>query len=229
VSACPPHAADDVAQQILAHGFTGMYLDANAIAPRRAVRMSQTMTAAGVAFVDGGIIGGPAWKPGTTWLYLSGPRADDIAACFSAGPLETRIIGADPGRASALKMCYAGYTKGTTALLCATLAAAQQLGVREDLYRQWSSDDPKFTEDGERRVRQASLKAWRFIGEMEEIAATFRDVGLPGEFHEAAALLYGRLAPFKTVRTMPALDEVLTAVARPKAPAAWFRPPGREP
>ena len=107
VSVCPPHAAETVAQQVLAHGFTGMYLDANAIAPQRAVHMSQAMAAAGIAFIDGGIIGVPAWTPGTTRLYLSGARADEIAACFSAGPLETRIIGVDAGRASALKMCFA--------------------------------------------------------------------------------------------------------------------------
>ncbi|HET8679006.1 MAG TPA: NAD(P)-binding domain-containing protein [bacterium] len=135
VSVCPPHAATGVAQAVLDHGFTGMYLDANAISPQRAIDMSRTMTAAGVAFVDGGIIGGPAWTPGETVLYLSGPRAGEITGCFSGGPLETRVIAGDAGKASALKMCFAAYTKGTTALLSAVVAAAEQLGVREDLYR----------------------------------------------------------------------------------------------
>ena len=210
VSVCPPHAAEIVAQQVLAHDFTGMYLDANAIAPQRAVRLSQMMTAEGITFVDGGIIGGPAWTPGTTRLYLSGPRADEIATCFSAGPLETCVIGVDAGKASALKMCFAAYTKGTTALLCAILATAEQLGVREELYRQWSEDDPDFAQQVIPRVRQVTAKAWRFVGEMEEIAATFRDVGLPGEFHAAAALLYRRLAPFKAAHETPTLEEVLT-------------------
>jgi 3-hydroxyisobutyrate dehydrogenase-like beta-hydroxyacid dehydrogenase len=212
VSVCPPHAAADVAQQTLDHGFTGMYLDANAIAPRRVVDMSRAMTAAGVTFVDGGIIGGPAWTPGTTRLYLSGPRAGEVAACFSAGPLETRIIGADAGKASALKMCYAAYSKGTTALLGAVLAAAEQLGVRGNLQRQWAGDDPAFANKVEQRLRQAAAKAWRFEGEMDEIAATFRDAGLPGEFHAAAALLYRRLAAFKAGQGAPALEELLTAL-----------------
>ncbi|MGQ0571899.1 MAG: NAD(P)-binding domain-containing protein, partial [Armatimonadota bacterium] len=82
VSVCPPDAADSVAQQVLAHAFDGVYLDANAIAPQRAVAMSQRMTAAGVAFVDGGIVGGPAWSAGTTRLCMSAPPAAEVAACF---------------------------------------------------------------------------------------------------------------------------------------------------
>lgn len=212
VSICPPHAAEEVAQQVQAQAFTGTYLEANAIAPQRAVRMSHTMTTAGITFVDGSIIGGPAWTPGTTHLYLSGPNADDIAACFAAGPLATHVIGIECGKASALKMCFAAYTKGTTALLCAILATAEQLGVRDALTQQWSLDDPHFAEQAGQRVRQVTTKAWRFAGEMEEIAATFRDAGLPGEFHRGAALIYRRLASFKTASGTPTLKEVLTAL-----------------
>src|SRR4029079_15202872 len=94
VSVCPPHAAEALAHQVLEAAFSGLYLDANAIAPQRAVRIGQAIAGAGATFVDGGIIGGPRWQPGSTWLYLSGPQAQDIAACFSAGPLETRVLGA---------------------------------------------------------------------------------------------------------------------------------------
>jgi len=220
VSVCPPHAAAAVARQILDHGFTGVYLDANAIAPRRVAEMSRAMTAAGVTFVDGGIIGGPAWTPGTTRLYLSGPHAEEVAACFFAGPLETQVIGFDVGKASALKMCYAAYTKGTTALLGAVLAAAEQLGVRRNLQQQWAGDDPDFARRVEQRLRQAAAKAWRFVSEMEEIATTFRDAGMPGEFHAAAALLYRRLAPFKAAQEAPGLGELLTALCEPGTGAA---------
>lgn len=223
VSVCPPHAADSVAQQVLEHGFRGVYLDANAIAPRRAAAMSRRMTAAGISFVDGGIIGGPAWTPGTTHLYLSGSRAGAVAACFWAGPLETQIIGDEAGRASALKMCYAAYTKGTTALLAAILATAEQLGVRDDLYRQWVRDDTDFAKQTEQRVRQAGAKAWRFIGEMEEIAATFRDAGLPGEFHIAAATVYRRLATLKAAQGDPAFEDVLTALQEMGSPLGQDR------
>ena len=107
VSVCPPHAAENMAERALTHGFTGLYLDANAISPQRVLRIEQKMTTAGVKFVDGGIIGGPAWEPGRTWLYLSGKEAETAAPLFSAGPLETEVIGSDIGKASALKMCFA--------------------------------------------------------------------------------------------------------------------------
>ncbi|HEU5102703.1 MAG TPA: DUF1932 domain-containing protein, partial [Roseiflexaceae bacterium] len=209
LSVCPPHAAEQVADQVLAAGFRGLYVDANAIAPERSVRIGEALTVAGASFVDGGIVGGPAWKAGGTWLYLAGPQAERVAACFSAGSLETHVLGATIGKASALKMCYAAYSKGTTALLCAILATAEDLGVRQDLARQWERDEPGFAEQSERRARQVTAKAWRFAGEMDEIAATFRAAGMPGEFHAAAAIIYRRLAQFKAAPATPALEDVL--------------------
>lgn len=212
VSVCPPHAAEDVAEQVLQHGFTGLYLDANAISPQRALRIEQKITAAGARFVDGGIIGGPAWEPGRTWLYLSGKEAETVASALSAGPLETEVIGDDAGKASALKMCFAANTKGTTALLCAILAAAEKLGVRENLQRQWSRNGSDFADTTNQRVRNVTAKAWRFAGEMEEIAATFSEAGMPGGFHAAAADVYRRIAEFKDAPSMPLLEEVLAAL-----------------
>ena len=212
VSVCPPHAAETVAHQVVTSGFAGLYLDANAISPQRAMRIGEVMMQAGITFVDGGIIGGPVWEPDQTWLYLSGPRADEIAACFSAGPLRTHLLSAAIGKASALKMCYAAYTKGTTALLSAILASAEQLGVRDALYQQWNQENPHFAEQMEQRVRKVTAKAWRFTGEMDEIAATFREAGLPGDFHTASAIIYRRLARFKDARSTPALAEVLGAL-----------------
>jgi 3-hydroxyisobutyrate dehydrogenase-like beta-hydroxyacid dehydrogenase len=213
VSVCPPHAAADVAGQVVACGYGGLYLDANAISPQQAIQISETMTAAGVSFVDGGIIGGPAWEPARTWLYLAGERSADIADCFSAGPLMTAIIGDEPGRASALKMCYAAWTKGSTALLASILATADQLGVWEELKQQWERDWPDFAEQTADRVRQVTFKAWRFAGEMDEISATLQDAVALGGFHATAADLYRRLAQFKDARATPALAEVVAALA----------------
>ncbi len=212
ISVCPPHAAEAVAQAVAAQRFSGIYVDANAISPQRTVQIGQVIENAGGAFVDGGIIGGPAWKPGTTWLYLSGAQADAVAACFAASPLTATVIGEAIGKASALKMCYAAYTKGTTALLAAILAAAEQLDVRGELAAQWAHEDAAFGPDTEQRVRRVTAKAWRFVGEMEEIAATFAAANLPDGFHLAAAELYQRLAHFKDASATPALAEVLTAL-----------------
>ena len=215
VSVCPPHAAEALARDVVAAGFRGLYVDANAISPQRAVEIGRLMAEAGVSFVDGGIIGGPAWQPQSTWLYLAGPQAEEAAECFAVGPLETRILGEEIGTASALKMCYAAYTKGTTALLCAILATADRLGVREALYEQWNQDEADFAEGVDRRVRGVTAKAWRFAGEMEEIAATLDAAGLPSGFHLAAADVYRRLAPFKGAPETPTLEAVLAALLEP--------------
>jgi 3-hydroxyisobutyrate dehydrogenase-like beta-hydroxyacid dehydrogenase len=212
VSVCPPHAAEDVGEQVAACSFSGLYLDANAISPQRTVRIGETLTAAGASFVDGGIVGGPAWEPGQTWLYLSGERAADVAACFDGGPLEVQVLSDEIGQASALKMCYAAWTKGSTALLCAIVAAADQLGVWPVLQQQWERDWPGFPAQTVGRVRRVTAKAWRFAGEMDEISATLQEASGHGGFHAAAGDLYRRLAHFKDAPATPALQEVLVAL-----------------
>jgi 3-hydroxyisobutyrate dehydrogenase-like beta-hydroxyacid dehydrogenase len=214
ISVCPPHAAEEMAAQVLAHSFKGGYLDVNAISPQRTIRIGQSMNEAGVEFVDGGIIGLPVRERSKTWLYLSGEKAQKVAALCSGGPLETSVVGDKIGQASALKMCYAAYTKGTTALLCGILATAEVLGVRGELETQWSRDWTNFGEQAGERVRNVTAKAWRFAGEMAEIAATFRGAGLPGEFHAAAEMIYQRIAGFKDAPATPALEEVLQKLVR---------------
>ncbi len=211
-SICPPHTAEDVAKSVIEAEFKGLYLDANAISPQRAIEIGQSMEANDIQFIDGGIIGGPAWTPKETWLYLSGQHAREITACFLNGPLETKIIGDEIGKASALKMCYAAYSKGTTALLAAILATAESLGVREELYQQWAMDEQGFSERVDRRVARVTAKAWRFEGEMIEIAETFQGVGLPAEFHKAAAEIYRRMSNFKGAAEIPSFDAVLRAL-----------------
>ncbi len=212
LSVCPPAAAEAQANDVLALGFKGLYVDMNAIAPQRVSRIAGKMTTHGTRFVSGSIIGGPAWQPNTTWLYLSGAEAQTAADLFSAGPLETTVLGDNIGKASALKMCFAAYSKGTTALLCAVMAAAEALNVREDLERQWSRNDSNFAEESTRNVQQVTAKAWRFSGEMIEIAATLGGAGLPSEFHLAAADIYQRMAGFKGADPLPSLEQVLAAL-----------------
>lgn len=212
ISICPPHAAEEVAASVIEAGLKGLYLDANAISPQHAIKIGQILKENDIQFVDGGIIGGPAWKPKETWLYLSGEHAHEIASCFSKGPLEAKIIGDEIGKASALKICYAAYSKGTTALLSAVLATAESLGVREELYRQWDTGDPGFSEQVNRKVRSVTAKAWRFEGEMKEIASTFDEVGLPDGFHQAAREVYYRMAKFKDSSETPALNDAIKAL-----------------
>ena len=217
ISVCPPHAAAEVADQVLGYSFKGLYVDVNAISPQKAKRISDKMCNAGISFVDGGIIGGPAWEPDSTWLYLSGDEAQRVADCFKKGLLKTAILGAEVGEASALKMCYAALTKGSSALLCAVMGAADELGVREPLLRQWERDESGEAERNIQRVRRVTAKAWRFAGEMEEIASTFEGAGQPGGFHQAAAEIYTRMKGFKGLNQPPQLEEVLNTLKNQKS------------
>ncbi len=191
---CPPHAAEDVARQVADSGYTGLFVEGNAIAPDRTRKVAEILSKAIV--VDGGIIGGPAWRyDAGTRFYLSGHGADEVAELFSGSPLQASVISENIGAASALKMVFAAYTKGSTALLTAILGVAEKEGVRSDLENQWGQE---FTQRTHQRVTGNTAKAWRFAGEMEEIAATFASAGLPGGFHQAAAEVFKRLEDFKT-------------------------------
>ena len=209
VSVCPPHAAEEMARQVAALGYGGVYLDANAISPQRGLRIAAIMEESGVTFVDGGIVGGPTRVRGRTRLYLSGTEAHIASQCFAQGPLEAIVIEGPVGAASALKMGYAAYTKGTSALTASILAMVTHNGVRDALLREWGLSHPGLTERAFSDVRRNALKAWRFVGEMDEIAATFIDAGLPGGFHEAAAELYRRLASHADEPEPPAAEDLL--------------------
>jgi 3-hydroxyisobutyrate dehydrogenase-like beta-hydroxyacid dehydrogenase len=186
VSVCPPHAALDVAGA--AGGFAGVYVDANAVSPDTA----RTIAARVPRFVDGGIVGPPPREPGTTRLYLSGPEAATAAGLFSGSALEAIVLSAEPGAASALKMAYAAWTKGSAALLLASLAAAEANGVGGALLAEWRTSIPEAEDRLGSASRSALTKGWRWVGEMEEIARTFAAAGLPSGFHEAAAEVYRR-------------------------------------
>ncbi len=206
-SVCPPEFAEAVADEVTEGGFRGTFVDANAAAPQRKRAMAERMEAAGIHFVDGGIVGFPPWKRDQSWLCLSGAAAPEVAACLAGGPLEMDVLGPDVGQASALKMCFAAWAKGSTALTAAILGTAEHFGIGEDLKRQWARRGPDF-EKVEHEILRAAPKAWRFVPEMHEIAATFEAAGMPGEFHRAAAEVYERLRGFKDAEGFP-LEDVL--------------------
>jgi len=192
LSVCPPHAALDVARTVASARFRGLYLDANAVAPATAREVSSVLEAAGATIVDGGIIGLPPRRAGSTRLYLSGAAAKRVTDLFAGTDLEAVVLSPEPGVASSLKMVYAAWTKGSAALLLATLAAARGHGVEDALRREWARSQPGLAERAEGAAAQAATKGWRWVGEMEEIAATLAAAGLPDGFHLAAAEVFGR-------------------------------------
>src|SRR5690606_13363161 len=116
-------------------------------------------------FVDAGIIGGPPWKPGAARMYLSGREAPRAARMLAGGPLEVVVLDAPVGAASALKMAYAAWTKGTSALLVNIEALALEEGVHGALMQEWARSQPELVERSA-RLGTAAAKAWRWVGEM---------------------------------------------------------------
>ncbi|MCY3591561.1 MAG: DUF1932 domain-containing protein [Acidobacteria bacterium] len=215
LSVCPPHGALALAETVAATGFDGLYLDANAVSPSTALEIAGAAAAGGARFVDGGIVGPPAVRPGTTRLYLSGDAAAELTALFEGSALEAIDLDADVGAASALKMCYAGFTKGSAALLLSLRAAASAYGVEEGLLGEWGRSQPGLEKRSVRAAATAAPKAWRFAGEMEEIASTLEAAGLPDGFHRAAAEAYVRLAGFRGEPEGVAVEEVVAALLQP--------------
>jgi 3-hydroxyisobutyrate dehydrogenase-like beta-hydroxyacid dehydrogenase len=188
LSICPPHAAVEVARA--ASGFTGIYVDANAIAPDTARAIAKLQP----RLVDGGIVGPPPSRPDTTRLYLSGGEAAEVAALFAGTNLEARVLSGEPGAASALKAAYAGWTKGSAALLLTMRELARAEGVENALLEEWRLSIPELEEHVAGAERSARRKGWRWVGEMEEIAHSMAAHDLPTGFHEAAAEVFRRSA-----------------------------------
>ncbi len=225
LSVCPPHAARSVAES--ARGFGGVYVDGNAISPQTARSVANIAGsgragecgaggsgAGGAVFVDGGIIGPPPRPggapdaPGGTRLYLSGERAAEIAGLFAGTPVGTRIVEGGVGAASAVKMAYAAWTKGTAALLLAARALARAGNVEDALLAEWALSQPSLADRAGRAAESAAAKGWRWDAEMTEIAASMAAAGLPDGFHLAAAEIFRRVPRADSA----SVDEVLAAL-----------------
>ena len=184
LSVCPPHAAAEVARSV--GQFAGVFVDCNAVAPATSAAIAEEFE----RFVDGGIIGQPPRAQGTTRLYLSGTDAGAVAALFGETVVDVRVLSPTVGDASALKMVYAAWTKGTAALLLAIREVARSTGVDDPLLAEWQESLPELLDRSRQAEASAHRKGWRWIGEMEEIAATFAAAGQPDGFDRAAAEVY---------------------------------------
>jgi 3-hydroxyisobutyrate dehydrogenase-like beta-hydroxyacid dehydrogenase len=171
-------------------GFAGTYVDANAISPETARAIAQLHP----RFVDGGIVGPPPERPGTTRLYLSGREAGRVAELFAGTSVDARAISDEPGAASALKAAYAGWTKGSAALLLTVRELARAEGVEDALLEEWRLSLAELEERYASAARSAERKGWRWVGEMHEIAGSMAAHDLPAGFHEAAAEVFRRAA-----------------------------------
>jgi 3-hydroxyisobutyrate dehydrogenase-like beta-hydroxyacid dehydrogenase len=212
LSVCPPHAALDLASAV--ERFSGLWVDANAISPGTASAVAARIEAAGATFVDGAIVGPPPHRAGTTRLYLSGSAAPRVASLFDGTALEAVVVGERIGAASAIKMAYAAWTKGSQALLLAARSLARAEGVDEALVAEWELSQPDLSERCELAAAAALRHGWRWAGEMEEIALALARHDLPAGFHESAAQLYARVPRVEDAASGDkAVDAVVRALA----------------
>jgi len=186
-------AAERVARALRSTGATPIYADLNAISPGTTKRVGEIVEAAGARFVDGGIIGGPPRGSVNPRIYLSGPNAPDLAVLEEHG-LILPVIGEEIGQASGLKMCYASMTKGLQALGTELLVTARLLGLDEHLRQEMLDSQPALRQWLSKSMLGMPPKAHRWIGEMEEIAATFEQVGLTPKILLGAADMYRWIA-----------------------------------
>jgi 3-hydroxyisobutyrate dehydrogenase-like beta-hydroxyacid dehydrogenase len=194
-SVVPPGAAVDVPAEIAARAGSArpLVVDLNAVAPSTVLCIQAALSDAGLDAVDGSISGPPPRARGTTRVYLSGPRAAEVAAL----PLEgvDRVVVSDVvGAASAVKMCTASVYKGRVALLIQALRTARAHDVVEHVLGDLAETGAADPARAGTTVARASAKAWRYVAEMEEIAATQAAAGLTPELFRALATVYAELA-----------------------------------
>jgi 3-hydroxyisobutyrate dehydrogenase-like beta-hydroxyacid dehydrogenase len=189
--------ASRVAEVMARTGCTPIYADCNAVSPNTTKRIGDAIENVGATFIDAGIIGAPpAPDRADTRIYASGPEAgwlEGLGGRGQGGGIVVIGLGEEIGRASAIKMTYGALTKGTMTLQAAVLLTAMRLGVFEELCREFEKSQP------EARARMGVLPflpadSGRWIGEMEQIAATFRDAGVPDDFHHGAAAIFRVMA-----------------------------------
>ena len=224
LSILPPAAAlgqaTDVAEAMNRTGAKPVYVDCNAISPGTTRDIAAVIEAAGAPYIDAGIVG---TKPGHGLgprFYVSGADTGPMEALDGQG-FQVKAIGSKPGRASGLKMCYAGLTKGTWTLHAAVLLAAEAQGLTVELRQEFEYSQAPTYAQMEARIPSIPADAERWIGEMEEIAKTFADAGVTPGFHRGAAAIFRILAqtPFAsetraTLDTERTLEETVREAAR---------------
>jgi putative dehydrogenase len=219
LSILPPGEAEPLARQLApalkALDRKPVYVDCNAISPQTAIRIGEILAPTGADFVDGGIIGGPP-RPGySPTIYASGPTAGQTAV-LRDWDIDWRVIDGPIGAASALKMSYAGITKGTTAIASAMLLGAARFGCGPALIAELTESQPEMLARFREGIPRMYDKAYRWVAEMEEISDFLSGNPPSRDIYAAIARLYADLAeaeaekepgPDNAVRT---LDRVLS-------------------
>lgn len=194
--------ADAIARDGTPQSRDVLYADCNAVAPRTAVAIDEIISSTGARSADVGIIGNPPTEPHTTRFYASGPGATEFAQLNDFG-LAVRVLDGPVGQASGFKMCYAAMTKGVQALGTELLIAAQRLGFAEAFAAEQEASVPILRNHLQRSLPTMPPKAYRWVGEMEEIATCFADLGMTPNILLGAADIFRFVAQTPPGRETP--------------------------
>jgi 3-hydroxyisobutyrate dehydrogenase-like beta-hydroxyacid dehydrogenase len=212
----PPGEAEPLARR-LAPSLAALprkpvYLDCNAVSPQSAIRIGEIVAPTGAHFVDAGIIGGPP-RPGySPTIYASGPTASQTAVLRDWG-IDWRVIDGPIGAASALKMSYAGITKGTTAIASAMLLGAARFGCGEALIAELTESQPEMLARFRESIPRMYDKAYRWVAEMQEISDFLEQNPPSRDIYAAIARLYDHLAAADAEKE-PGPDNAVKALDR---------------
>ena len=200
-------------------GKHSVYADCNAVSPQTTRQMEAIITEAGGQYVDGGIIGGSPTRGTPPRFYVSGEQAHVVAELDGKG-ITVKPLGDEIGRGSGIKMCYAALTKGTSTLQTALLTAAESMNLTDELIAEFEFSQPAALNQMTNGISRLPPNAHRWIGEMEEIAATFEYLGVTPSFHKGAADMYRLLSrtpyasetPENADRNRPTSDTIRAVV-----------------
>ncbi|MGH7047102.1 MAG: DUF1932 domain-containing protein [Stellaceae bacterium] len=216
LSILPPSEAEPLARK-LAPAFGALdrkpaYVDCNAVSPQTTIRIGAIIAPTGADFVDAGIIGGPPRPNYSPTIYASGPTAGQTAILRDWG-IDWRVIDGPVGAASALKMSYAGITKGTTAIAAAMLLGAARFGCGEALIAELTESQPQMLARFRSNIPRMYDKAYRWVAEMQEIS-DFLEANPPSrDIYAGVAELYAYLAT-AFAETEPGADNAVQALDR---------------
>ena len=189
VSESAPLVAQEVAAAIRSTGSGTLFAECNALAPQTVRGIEAVLVEAGGRFVDASIIGGPPRNGSSPRFYASGEEAVQLEELRNFG-LDVRRIGTETGQASGLKMCYAAMTKGTSALYAQLLMAAELMGLSGDLKDEFQNGQSQVYRRMEAGLPGVPARARRWVSEMQEIGATFGDLGLSPHLFRGVADTY---------------------------------------
>lgn len=183
--------AERLAPAIRVAASRPLYVDCNAVSRETVRAIGAMIEAAGAPFVDAGIIGGPPGPGYTPAIYASGPEASRFAALNDRG-LDIRVMEGPVGQASALKMCYAGLTKGLHAVGVAVIRGAMEAGVEDAFLAELAASQPMLLDYFTRRMPGIFVKTYRWVAEMQEIGDFLGGPG--GAIYDGAAALFDGVA-----------------------------------